>query len=147
MAVKPTPEGFYTITPYVIANGAAGFIDFLKNALGAEVQNRMDGPGGTVGHATVKIGDSLLMLSDASPQFPPTSGYFYLYVDDADAAFKRAIAAGATPTMEPADQFYGDRRGDFTDNFGNRWSVATQREIVPPEEMEKRAAAAMQQQG
>jgi PhnB protein len=146
MAVQPVPGGFHTINPYVIVTGAARFIDFLKNALGAEEQTRMDGPGGTVGHATLKIGDSLLMLSDASPQFPPTSVYFYLYVDDADAAFKRAVAAGATPTMEPADQFYGDRRGDFTDNFGNRWSVATQREIVPPEEMEKRAAA-MQQRG
>ncbi len=141
MAVDNVPEGFHTINPYVIVHGAARFIEFLKNALGAEEQTRMEGPGGTVGHATVKIGDSLLMLGDASPQFPPTSVYFYLYVDDADAAFKRAVAAGATPTMEPTDQFYGDRRGDFTDNFGNRWSVATQREIVPPQEMEKRAAA------
>jgi uncharacterized glyoxalase superfamily protein PhnB len=144
MAVQPIPEGFHSINPYVIVNGAAKFIDFLKNAFGAEEQTRMDGPGGTVGHATVKIGDSLLMLSDASPQFPPTSTYFYLYVDDADAAFKRGVAAGATATMEPADQFYGDRRGDFTDDFGNRWSVATQREIVSPEEMEKRMAAMAQ---
>ena len=145
MAVKPIPEGFHTINPYVIVPGAARFIDFLKNALGAEEQTRMDGPGGTIGHATVKIGDSLLMLSDASPQFPATSVYFYLYVDDADTAFKRAVAAGATPTLEPTDQFYGDRRGDFTDNFGNRWYVATQREIVSPEEMEKRAAARQRQ--
>jgi PhnB protein len=147
MTVQPVPEGFHTINPYVVVKGAARFIDFVKNAFGAEEQTRMDGPGGTVGHATVKIGDSLLMLSDASPQFPPTSVYFYLYVGDADAAFNRAVAAGATPTMEPIDQFYGDRRGDFTDNFGNRWSVATQREIVPPEEMKKRTSAAMQQQG
>ncbi len=144
MAVQPIPEGFHTINPYVVVSGASKFIDFLKNALGAEEQGRMDGPDGTIGHATVKIGESLLMLSDASPQFPSTSVYLYLYVEDADVAFKRAVAAGATPTMEPADQFYGDRRGDFADAFGNRWSVATQREIVAPEEMKKRLAAMQQ---
>ncbi len=141
MAVQPVPEGFHTINPYVFVNGASRFIDFLKKAFGAEEQTRMEGPDGSVGHATMKIGDSLLMLSDPSPQSPATSCYFYLYVEDADAAFRRAVEAGATATMEPADQFYGDRRGDLSDDFGNRWSVATQREIVPPEEMEKRVAA------
>jgi uncharacterized glyoxalase superfamily protein PhnB len=147
MATQPIPEGFHTINPYVVVKGASKFIDFLTAAFGAEQQGRMDAPDGTVAHATVKIGDSLLMLGDASAQFPATSTYFYLYVDDFDAAFKRAISAGGKPTMEPADQFYGDRRGDFSDAWGNRWSVATQKEVVPPEEMEKRAQAAMAQQG
>jgi PhnB protein len=151
MAVKPVPEGYHTVTPYLAVDDAAAAIDYYKRAFGAQERVRMNGPDGKVGHAELAIGDSLIMLSDPMPQgstTPPrelhgTSGSVFLYVADVDKLVQKAVDAGATVTMEPADQFWGDRFGVITDPFGHVWSIATHVEDVPPEEMETRAKAAM----
>lgn len=140
MAIKPIPDGYYTVTPFLSVKGTAKLIDFLKNAFGAEEVMRMPGPGGVVMHAEVNIGNSRLMLSEAT-QSAPSQSAFYLYVNDADALYKRAVGAGATSQMEPTDQFWGDRMASVKDSFGNTWSLATHKEDVSPEEMAKRMAA------
>ena len=142
MAVKPVPDGFHTVTPFLSAKGADKLVDFLKRALGAEEIMRMPGPGGVVMHAEVNIGNSRLMISEAM-QTPPAAGSFYLYLNDVDAMYKRAVAAGAKSEREPKDEFWGDRTAMVKDPFGNSWSLATHTEDVPPEEMGKRMAAAM----
>jgi len=143
MAVKPIPEGYHTVTPYLAVKDAAGLLDFLKQAFGAEEQFRMDGPDGKVGHAEARLGDSIIMLGDAPDQ--PMPAQIHLYVEDCDATYKRALQAGGTSEREPADQFYGDRSAGVRDSFGNLWWLATHIEDVAPEEMEKRAQAAMAQ--
>ena len=151
MAVKPVPEGYHTATPYLAVDDAAAAIDYYRKAFGAEERVRMNGPDGKIGHAELAIGDSLIMLSDPMPQGstrPPselggTSGSVFLYVQDVDKVVQRAVDAGASVTMEVADQFWGDRFGVITDPFGHVWSVATHVEDVPPAEMEERAKAAM----
>lgn len=151
MGVKPIPEGYRTITPYLAVDDAAGAIEYYKSAFGAKERVRMDAPDGKIGHAELEIGDSLVMLSDAFPQSstrPPkelegTSASIFMYVEDVDAVVERAIGAGASITMEVADQFWGDRFGTVQDPFGHIWSIATHVEDVPPEEMEERAKAAM----
>jgi PhnB protein len=139
MAVKAVPDGYHTVTPFINVKGVAKLMDFLKNALGAEEVMRMPGPGGTVMHAEVNIGNSRLMLGEAT-QTPPMTGSFYVYVNDADGVFKRAVNAGATSQAPPTDQFWGDRMGTVKDQFGNTWSIATHKEDVTPEEMAKRMA-------
>jgi PhnB protein len=151
MAVKPVPEGYHTVTPYLAVDDAAEAIEYYKRAFGAKERVRMDTPDGKIGHAELEIGDSLVMLSDPTPQAstkPPkelggTSASVFLYVEDVDAVVKQAVDAGATITMEVADQFWGDRFGTVTDPFGHLWSIATHVEDVPPEEMAERAKAAM----
>jgi PhnB protein len=143
MAVKPRPDGYHTVTPFLNVQGTASLVDFLKNALGAEEVMRMPGPGGVVMHAEVNIGDSRLMLGEAMAR-PVSASSFYLYVNDVDAAYKRAVMAGATSQSEPADQFWGDRMATVTDPFGNTWSIATHKEDPSPEEMAKRMAAMTQ---
>lgn len=151
MAVKPIPEGYHTVTPYLAVDDAAAAIEYYKKAFGATERVRMDAPGGKIGHAELEIGDSLVMLSDPFPQAstrPPhelggTSASVFLYVEDVDEVVKQAVAAGATVTMEVADQFWGDRFGTITDPFGHLWSLATHVEDVPPEEMAERAKEAM----
>ncbi len=151
MAVKPIPEGYHTVTPYLAVDDAAEAIDYYKKVFGAKERVRMDAPGGKIGHAELEVGDSLVMLSDPFPQAstkPPqelggTSVSVFLYVEDVDATVKQAVDAGATITMEVADQFWGDRMGSFTDPFGHSWSIATHVEDVPPEEMAERAKTAM----
>ena len=145
MAVKPTPEGYHTVTPYLTVQGAAKLIDFLKQAFGAQEVFRTMGPDGTIGHAEVRIGDSVVMMAESRGEWKPMPGAIYLYVSDTDAAYKRALQAGATSLMEPADQFYGDRSAGVKDPSGNYWWIATHQEDVPPEELKKRAEAAMQQ--
>lgn len=140
MAVKPIPDGYSTVTPFLSVKGTAKLIDFLKNAFGAEEVMRMPGPGGVVMHAEVNIGNSRLMLSEAT-QSAPSQSAFYLYVNDVDALYKRAVAAGAASQTEPTDQFWGDRMASVKDSFGNTWSIATHKEDVSPEEMAKRMAA------
>jgi uncharacterized glyoxalase superfamily protein PhnB len=140
MAVKPIPEGYRSVTPYLVLQNASAFIDFAKQALEAEERMRMPQPDGKIGHAELTIGDSVVMLSDASAEFPPMPAMIHLYVEDADATYKRAIAAGASSVREPADQFYGDRSAGVKDAFGNQWYFATHVEDVSPEEMEKRMA-------
>jgi PhnB protein len=140
MAVKPVPDGYHTITPFLNVKGTAELIDFLKAALGAEEVMRMPGPGGGVMHAEVSIGNSRLMLSEAM-QTAPSSSSFYLYVNDVDALYKRAVSAGATSQSPPTDQFWGDRMATVKDSFGNTWSIATHKEDPSPEEIAKRMAA------
>ena len=147
--VSPIPAGYGTITPYLCIKGAAEAIDLYAKAFGAEELVRMPGPGGAVMHAEVKIGDSILMLSDECPdggQLGPvsrggTTCTMLLYVEDCDTAFQRAVDAGCTATMPPADQFWGDRMAKVTDPFGHQWALATHIEDVSPEETKKRMAA------
>jgi uncharacterized glyoxalase superfamily protein PhnB len=141
MAVKPIPEGYHSVTPYLVVNGASNLIDFMKQALGAEERMRMPQPDGKIGHAEMIIADSVIMLSDATAEFPPMPAMIHLYVEDTDAVYRRALASGATSVREPADQFYGDRSAGVKDAFGNHWHFATHVEDVTPEEMEKRLAA------
>jgi PhnB protein len=151
MAVKPIPEGYHSVTPYLALDDAAEAIEFYKEAFGAKERGRMEAPGGKIGHAELEIGDSVVMLSDALPQFAAkapkelggTSASVLLYVEDVDKVVKQAVDAGATIEMEVADQFWGDRFGTVQDPFGHMWSIATHVEDVPPEEMEERAKAAM----
>jgi|SRR5579883_227972 len=148
--VKPIPEGFHALTPYLVVHDAAQAIEFYKRAFDATEKVRMDGPQGKIVHAELQIGDSRLMLSDEvqqnkSPQSMggTTSGVF-LYVKDVDATFQKAVGAGAKATMPPSDMFWGDRFGQLTDPFGHSWSIATHKEDVAPEEMKKRMHAEME---
>ena len=151
MAVQPVPDGYHTVSPYLAVEDAATAIDYYKKAFGATERVRMETPDGKIGHAELEIGDSIVMLADPFPQAstkPPhelggTSAGVFLYVEDVDAVVKRAVEAGASVTMEVADQFWGDRFGTVTDPFGHVWSVATHVEDVPPAEMAERAKAAM----
>jgi PhnB protein len=155
MAVKPIPDGYHTATPYLVVDNAVAAIDFYKKAFGAKEVMRMDAPGGKVGHAEIKIGDSLIMLADEMPgsgnRSPKSLGGsavgIMLYVQDVDTVFKQATAAGAKAEMPVADQFWGDRYGKLRDPFGHSWSIATHKEDVAPEEMGKRAKEAMAKMG
>ena len=139
MSAQAIPEGYRTVTPYVIVDGAAGVIEFAKRAFDAEERFRMDREDGTVGHAEIVIGDSVVMVADASGEWPAMPGGLHLYVEDCDATYARALEAGATTIREPADQFYGDRSGGVRDAAGNVWWITTHVEDVSPEEMERRA--------
>jgi PhnB protein len=141
MAVKPIPEGYHTYTPYFVLEGASDFIEFVKKAFGGEEIYRFPAPGGKVGHAEVRVGDSVIMLADTNPEFPPSKMVSYLYVPDVDATYKKALAVGARSQREPANQFYGDRVCTVTDRWGNSWSIGTHVEDVPPDEMERRMKA------
>jgi uncharacterized glyoxalase superfamily protein PhnB len=145
--VKPIPEGYHTITPYLVVDGAEKIIRFMKEAFGAQpVFEPMMGPNGKVMHAEFKIGNSIVMISDSSERAQATSAMLYLYVPNVDAVYQKAIKAGATSLMEPADQFYGDRSGGVTDVAGNRWHIGTHIEDVSPADLKKRAAEFMKQQ-
>jgi PhnB protein len=147
--VKPIPEGYHNITPYLVIKGAAAAIDFYKKAFGAVEVMRMPQPDGRVGHAELKFGDSMVMLADEFPEMsvvgPKTLGNtsvaLLLYVDDVDKAVERAVSLGATIKKPVADQFYGDRSGTLEDPFGHKWTLAVHLEDVSPEEMERRMAA------
>jgi PhnB protein len=149
--VKPIPEGYPRVTPYLYVDGASDAIDFYTSVLGARERMRMAGPDGKVGHAEIEIGDSLVMLADEHPQMdirgPKTIGgtpfSINVYVEDVDDVFEKALSKGATSLRPVEDRFYGDRSGQFEDPFGHHWSVATHVEDVPPDEMEKRAADMM----
>ena len=146
MAVKPIPDGYHTVTPYLIVEGAPKLIDFLKQGFGAKETFSMPGPDGKIGHAEVKIGNSMVMLADANPRWKPTKTMLYLYVEDVDAVYKKAVAAGGKSVMEPTNQFYGDRSAGVEDAFGNHWGIATHVEDVPMDELERRAQAFQKQQ-
>jgi len=151
MGTKPIPEGYNTVAPYLAVEDAAQAIEYYTRAFGAKERTRMQGPDGKIAHAEVEIGDSVVMLSDPFPQFaarPPkelggTSVSVFMYVEDVDAVVKQAVDAGATITVEVADQFWGDRFGTITDPFGHVWGIATHVEDVPEEEMAERAKEAM----
>lgn len=154
MSVQPIPDGYHTATPYLIVEGAAAAIDFYKQAFAAVELFRMPGPDGRLGHAEIKIGNSIVMLADEVPQMghrgPKALGGspvgLMLYVEDVDTMFGKAIAAGAVVTRAVQDQFYGDRSGTLTDPFGHVWTISTHKEDVPPDEMQRRAAEYMQKQ-
>jgi PhnB protein len=149
--VKPIPDGYPRVTPYLSVDGAADAIDFYTKVFGARERMRMGAPGGKIGHAELELGDSLIMLADESPEMgnrsPKTTGgtpvTIFVYLEDVDDAFQRALDEGATEVRAVENQFYGDRSGQLEDPFGHRWSVATHVEDVPPEEMQKRAAEMM----
>jgi PhnB protein len=151
MAAKPIPDGYHTATPYLIVKGAAQALEFYQKAFGAEVILRLDGPNGTVCHAEFKIGNSPIMLGDECPVMgavsPATLGGsgvgLCLYVEDVDSRFAQAVAAGAAVRQPVKDQFYGDRSGTVTDPFGHVWTIATHKEDLSIEEIQKRAAEAM----
>jgi PhnB protein len=147
--VKPIPEGYHSVTPYLILSGAGDAIAFYKKALGAEEVMRLADPGGKVHHAEISIGDSRVMLADEHPEIqalsPKSVGgspvSIHLYVEDVDAAVERAMAAGAKLVRPVADQFYGDRVGGIEDPFGYRWFIATHKEDLTMDEIRRRAAA------
>jgi len=138
--VKPVPEGYHTVTPYLTVESVEKVLDFVKKAFDATETYRMARPDGSVGHAEVRIGDSMVMMGQARDEWKPRPGSLYLYVPDVDASYKRAVAAGGKPLREPTTQFYGDRSGGVEDPVGNQWWIATHVEDVPPEEIERRAA-------
>jgi len=149
--VKPIPEGYHNVTPYLIVDGAAKAIDFYKKVFGAAEKMRMPAPGGKVGHAELTLGDSMIMLADEHPEMDHRGPHAYkgaavnlmVYVQDVDATVKTALASGAKTIRPVENQFYGDRMGTIEDPFGHQWHVATHVEDVPQEELAKRAAAAM----
>ena len=153
MAVNWKPEGYHTLTLYLSVDDGAAAIDWYTQALGAKERMRMPMPDGRIGHAELEIGDSVLMLSEPmgegnvkSPkQLGGTTGGAFVYVEDIDTAFKKAIDAGATSAMDPQDMFWGDRFGSFTDPFGHHWSFATHKEDLTEEEMAKRGQEAFAQ--
>ena len=138
---KAVPEGYHSVTPYLVVQGAGQLIDFMKAAFGAQEIVRMLQPDGSIGHAEMRIGDSVIMLGEARDQWKAMPTMLNLYLEDVDAAYARALAAGATPVQEPKDQFYGDRSGGVRDMCGNLWFVATHIEDVSEEEMKRRQEA------
>ena len=149
MTVRAIPEGYNTVNPYLVVKNAAEAIDFYTRAFGAVERYRMPGPDGSILHAEIQIGDSVVMLADENPETgavsPATLGgtptSLLIYTEGVDAAYERAVEAGATATMPPSDMFWGDRYGRLIDPFGHDWGLATHVEDVPPEEMERRFAA------
>ena len=142
-AVKPIPPGFHTLTPYLIVDGAAEAIDFYAKAFGAEERFRMPGPGGRVMHAEIQLGDSVIMMTEANAEWGNKSPKtldgspvkLHVYVDDADALYKRAVEAGATSTCEGTDMFWGDRMGAVQDPYGHEWMIATHVKDMSPDEI------------
>lgn len=153
-SIKSIPEGYHSVTPYLVVDGAAAAIAFYQSVFDAREALRMGAPGGRVGHAELIIGDSKIMLADEFPDMgargPKSIGgspvSLHLYVPDVDGVVARALAAGAKEVRPVKDQFYGDRSGTLEDPFGHLWHVATHVEDVPPDELERRAKAAMGQQ-
>jgi len=151
MSVSPIPEGYHSVTPYLIVNDGAAALDYYRRAFGAVEKMRLEGPDGKIGHAEIQIGDSVVMLADEFPQMgalsPQSIGGtpvgICLYVPNADSQFEQAIAAGGKIERPLQDQFYGDRSGTLIDPFGHKWTIATHIEDVTPEEIGRRMAAMM----
>jgi PhnB protein len=140
--VKAVPEGYHTVTPFLNVDGASAALEFYKKAFGAEERLRMQAPDGKIMHSEIKIGDSLIMVSDVMMN-AATKASIHLYVPDADATWKRAVAAGAKVEMPLADQFWGDKWGVLSDKWGNRWGIATHTKDVSPEDMKRLGEEAM----
>ncbi len=139
MAVKPIPDGYGTVTPYLTVDDPAPVIEFLKKVLDAKEIFAMRDDKGNIGHAEVKVGTSILMLGKARDEWKSRPGNFYVYVEDCDAIYEKALAAGAISLSKPETQFYGDRHGGVTDSQGNNWWVATHVEDISPDDMKRRA--------
>jgi uncharacterized glyoxalase superfamily protein PhnB len=150
---QPIPKGYHIVTPSIVVRGASEAIEFYKKAFGAVEMGRMPGPGGKIMHAELRIGDSRIMLADAFPEYGSNSPlalkgtpvFIHLYVNDADAVFQQAVAAGAKPIMPPADMFWGDRYGQVEDPSGHRWSIATHKRDLTMEQMQEGMQQMMQQ--
>ncbi|GAA2657426.1 VOC family protein [Streptomyces vastus] len=138
MAVKTVPEGYTTVTPWIISRDTDRLIAYVKEAFGAEEIARVVGEDGRIGHAEVRIGDSVVMMFDAKPEWPATPGFLRLYVEDADSVHRQAVAAGGTSVTEVTHLFFGDRVGRVRDPLGNLWWIQTRVEDVSPQEMERR---------
>jgi PhnB protein len=153
MPVKPIPEGYHSVTPYLIVKGGAKAIEFYKKAFGATEIMRLEGTGGSLGHAEIRIGNSPVMLADEYPEMgfrsPQTLGgagvSLMVYVEQVDAVFQRAIDAGAKELRAVQNQFYGDRSGTLQDPFGHVWTISTHVEDIPPEEMHRRSQEMVKQ--
>jgi PhnB protein len=146
-SVKPIPDGYHAVTPYLVVRGAERLINFLKYAFDAKEIERMTMPDGGIGHAEVRIDDSVIMMGDAREEtWKAMPSSIYLYVTNCDTVYKRALEAGATSLMEPKDQFYGDRSGGVKDPVGNHWFIATHKEDLSKDELDKRAKEYVKQQ-
>jgi PhnB protein len=141
MTVKAIPAGLQTVVPYLVVPDAAAQIDFLQRAFDAEVCFQHKTPDGRMLHVQLHLGDSALMMSDARPECAPTQAMFHMYVEDVDAAYAKAVAAGGVAVSPPEDMFYGDRTAGLDDPAGNRWHLSTHKEDVPEDELMRRAAA------
>lgn len=139
MAVKPIPDGYHSVQPYLVVKGADKLIEFMKQAFGATENHKITGPDGKIGHAEMQVGDSRIMLGEARKEWTPMPTGIYLYGEDADAVFKKAIEAGGESIMPVANQFYGDRHGGVRDPAGNLWWISTRVEDVSEEDMKRRA--------
>jgi PhnB protein len=146
-SVKSIPDGYHTVTPYLLVQGADKLIDFVKKAFDAKETDRYSMPDGSVGHAEIRLGDSVIMLSEAmGEEYKPMTAGIHLYVENCDTTYQRALNAGATSTMQPTDQFYGDRSAGVKDPFGNHWWIATHKEDLTKEEITKRKDDHMKKQ-
>jgi len=145
MAVKPIPKGYHSITPYFVVSDADRFIEFVRTAFDGKEAFRANMPDGSVMHAEMQVGDSKIMLGQASEQWKPATCSLYVYVEDVDRMYRQALQAGGTSIMEPKDEFYGDRGGGIRDPFGNQWWIATHKEDVSAEELQRRIQERMKQ--
>ena len=146
-SVKPIPDGYHTVTPFLLVQGAEQLIDFLERAFNASETYRFSMPSGTIGHAEIRIGDSVIMLSEAmGEEYRPTTCGIHLYVEDCDGTYERALEAGAISVKKPADQPYGDRSAGVKDQFGNHWWIGTHMEDLSKEEIDRRMNDAMKKQ-
>ena len=139
--VKPVPERYHSVTPYLVVQGVPKLLEFLKQTFNSTELERVPRPDGTISHAEVRIGDSVVMMGEANGQSKPMPAMLYVYVEDVDAVYKRALQAGAKPVRELKDEFYGDRAGGVADPVGNQWWIATHKEDVSQEELRRRMEA------
>jgi len=139
--VKAVPERYHSVTPYLVVEGVPKLLEFLKHTFNSTELERVPRPDGTISHAEVRIGDSVVMMGEANAQSKPMPTMLYVYVEDVDAVYKRALQAGAKPVRELKDEFYGDRAGGVADPMGNQWWIATHKEDVSPEELRRRMEA------
>ncbi len=143
MPVKAIPDGYPTVTPYLMVQDAAKFIAFMSTVFAAKTTEQLMRPDGKIGHTELRVGDSMIMLSEAAESHPATPVMLHVYVEDVDAAFERAVRAGGTVVSKPTNQFYGDRSGGVKEPSGNTIWIATHVEDVAPDELKRRAAEAM----
>jgi PhnB protein len=140
------PEGYHTVTPYLVVHNAEGLVDFMKQVFGAVEKERILRPDGTIVHAEMRIGDSIVMMAEASGNDAAMPGMLFIYLENVDEAYHRAMAAGASSVRAPRDEYYGDRTAGVNDTYGNQWWMATHIEDVPAEELQRRLQAQQQSQ-